>query len=262
MSTFCHRPHLFPVAPPSACPVDARGCPHPFRLAQTGRERLATAIACGPLQKALMRFGWFFLSMTATLCLGATGCSSAPETTPPACCQASEEAPDTLQNRFSDLSLAQLDGVWHNQDSQPQNFQDFLGEPVLVAMIFTHCDYACPRIIQDLRHLRTAIAETGMPVPHVLLASFDTRRDVPERLKTYAKAASLGPDNWTLWHGDSNAIDELSAVLGVRFRPEANGMFAHSNIITLLNAKGEICHQQKGLEQPVDALIQALAKIQ
>ena len=39
----------------------------------------------------------------------------------------------------------------------------------------------------------------------------------------------------------------LAALLGVRYRPDVDGTIAHSNIITLLDAGGEIAVQQEGL---------------
>ncbi|MFO1488486.1 MAG: hypothetical protein U1F65_08410 [Verrucomicrobiota bacterium] len=50
-------------------------------------------------------------------------------------------------------------------------------------------------------------------------------------------------------------VRELAALLGVNFRKDANGQFAHSNLITVLNAEGEIIFQQPGLNRPADDII-------
>ena len=40
---------------------------------------------------------------------------------------------------------------------------------------------------------------------------------------------------------------DLAAVLGVKFKQDPQGQFSHSNLVTLLNAEGEIVQQYAGL---------------
>jgi hypothetical protein len=49
------------------------------------------------------------------------------------------------------------------------------------------------------------------------------------------------------------------AALGVRYKQDARGQFAHSNVITILNAAGEIVHQQAGLSQDSQENVRVLA---
>jgi len=48
-------------------------------------------------------------------------------------------------------------------------------------------------------------------------------------------------------------------LLGVKFKQDARGQFAHSNLITVLNAKGEIVHQRSGLQGAITDTIRAVA---
>jgi len=50
-----------------------------------------------------------------------------------------------------------------------------------------------------------------------------------------------------LVRGDPDDVLEMAALLGVRFREMADGEYAHSNIITILDAQGAILYQQQGL---------------
>ena len=50
-------------------------------------------------------------------------------------------------------------------------------------------------------------------------------------------------------HGEPNDVLELAALLGLKFNQDVNGQFAHSDVITILNAQGEIAHQQIGLNR-------------
>jgi len=54
---------------------------------------------------------------------------------------------------------------------------------------------------------------------------------------------------------------ELAALLGVKYKASANGQFAHSNVITVLNAKGEIVHQQIGLNEDVSETAQTVINL-
>jgi protein SCO1/2 len=50
-----------------------------------------------------------------------------------------------------------------------------------------------------------------------------------------------------LLHGDDFAVRGIAAALGVRYKKDSNGNFAHSNIITTLDTEGRIAHQLLGL---------------
>ena len=50
-----------------------------------------------------------------------------------------------------------------------------------------------------------------------------------------------------------------TALLGVKYQPEAGEGFSHSNVITLLNREGEIIHQRQGLKGGLDETAAALA---
>jgi protein SCO1/2 len=50
-------------------------------------------------------------------------------------------------------------------------------------------------------------------------------------------------------------------LLGVNYRRDARGQFAHSNLITVLNPAGEIVHQQVGLNHSPDETVVAIARL-
>ena len=47
-------------------------------------------------------------------------------------------------------------------------------------------------------------------------------------------------------------------LLGVKYKQDARGQFAHSNLMTVLNAEGEITHQRAGLQGDVSEVAQAV----
>ena len=60
--------------------------------------------------------------------------------------------------------------------------------------------------------------------------------------------------------GAPDDVLELAALLGVKFKKDARGQFAHSNVITVLNGDGEVGHQHLGLNRDVTAAATAIEK--
>jgi protein SCO1/2 len=49
--------------------------------------------------------------------------------------------------------------------------------------------------------------------------------------------------------------------LGVKFKKDARGQFAHSNLLTVLSPGGEIVHQQIGLNQSPQDTVKRLTEL-
>ena len=61
-------------------------------------------------------------------------------------------------------------------------------------------------------------------------------------------------------NGSAGQIRELAALLGVKYRADGDGEFAHSNIITVLDEKGEIAHRRTGIGGDPAAALEAILK--
>ena len=85
--------------------------------------------------------------------------------------------------------------------------------------------------------------------------------DYERALAAYRLTHALPADNWTLLHGEPDDVLELAALLGLKFKEDANGQFAHSNVITILNAQGEIVHQEIGLNQDINETVRILRQL-
>ena len=71
----------------------------------------------------------------------------------------------------------------------------------------------------------------------------------------------LDPATWTLLHGEVPEVQELAMLLGVKFKRDARGEFSHSNLITVLDAEGEIVHQRSGLQGEVAEAARAVSLV-
>lgn len=151
--------------------------------------------------------------------------------------------------------------VFTNQDGKKVQLKDFSGKVTVASMIFTHCAYACPRLTEDIKAISAKLDALGIKEVHYVLVSFDTHRDDPARLRTFA--AEMGLDQrWTLLQGSKEAVRQLSVLLNVQYEKGPDGSFAHSNLISVLDGQGRITTQLEGLEadnRDMVASIQQLA---
>ena len=145
---------------------------------------------------------------------------------------------------LSETSIYLMGTNWTSDAEQTVQLADLRGRPVALAMIYTSCGHACPMIVSNMKKI-----ENGLPEDadiNFVLVSFDPERDTVEQLQAYREAHGLG-DEWTLLSSEDVDVRTLAALLDVRYRFEADGNIAHTNLITLLNAGGEIIGRQEGL---------------
>ena len=156
--------------------------------------------------------------------------------------------PRPPRNAAAGRSIYQLDASWTDDAGRPFALAELRGRPVVLAMFFTSCGYACPRIVADMGRIRATLPAAVRDRARFVLVSFDDARDSVEVLHAYRRQHELDSTNWILLRGAPDDIRELAAVLGLKYRRDAAGMFEHSNLITVLNGAGEIVHQRAGLE--------------
>ena len=193
-------------------------------------------------------------------------CCPAPEPKP-ACCapeKPAAAAPCCAEEKpavpLSARSIYQLDATWTNDDGATLKLATLRGSPVVLAMFFAQCEYACPVLVNDIQRLRAALPEAVGEKARFVLVTFDTARDSTAALKAYRTRASLDA-KWTLLRADADAVQELAMLLGVKFKQDARGQFSHSNLFTILNPDGEIVHQHVGLNRDVSEAARALALV-
>jgi protein SCO1/2 len=159
---------------------------------------------------------------------------------------------------LSGASLFHVESPWTTQDGREIRLASLSGSPLVLAMVYTHCEQACPRIVSDMKAIEKMLTPEERAKTRFVLASIDPERDTVQRLSAFAKQASLEAPRWVLVRAEDGAVRELTAVLGVKYRPEPPKDFAHSNLITVVDGEGVILHQQEGLGASPDASVNAL----
>ena len=172
------------------------------------------------------------------------------------CCSAARES---ATSSVSDKSLYQLEATWNDDAGRGIPLNSLQGRPQVVTMFFAHCQYACPLLVYKMKQLEAALPQNLRTNIGFTLVSFDSERDTPQALRNYRAQHELGR-NWTLLHGNADQVLTLAALLGVKFKADAQGQFSHSNVITLLNSQGEIIYQETGLNLETSELVHQLNK--
>ena len=168
----------------------------------------------------------------------------------PTCCSTNIPA----NGPFTDASLYQIDSQWTSDYGKTIKLAQLRGRVQIVTLFFTSCQYACPILVHDMKKIEAGLQTAGITNVGYLLVTMDTEGDTVDRLHTFRAQRNLN-DDWLLLRGESQDVLELGMLLGIKYKKETNGQFAHSNIITVLNKNGEIIHQQVGLNtDPVPAI--------
>jgi protein SCO1/2 len=147
----------------------------------------------------------------------------------------------------TDFSLYHLDAAWLDQHGNQRQLASLGGRVQVVAMVYTNCGYACPRIVADMKRIEAELPPEARDQVGFVMVTIDPERDTPGTLKEYARAVHLDPERWTLLTAPDNTVLEFAALLGVKYRRISETDFSHSNVITILDKQGEIAHRQMGL---------------
>jgi protein SCO1/2 len=165
------------------------------------------------------------------------------------------------EGEISENSIYLSNSQWTNQDGELVLLKSFIGKPVVLTMFFANCTYACPLLVNDMQKMENSLPKDKKNNFRFILVSIDPERDTPAKLKTYAKEHNLDLSRWTLLSGKTDDIMELAELTGFKYKKDDKGNYSHSNLITLLNEKGEIMHQQTGLNQDIAETVYQLKNL-
>ena len=125
-------------------------------------------------------------------------------------------------------------------------------------MFYGDCTTACPLLVRAAEEIEAALPADLAATTRFVMVSFDTERDTPERLGAYAQEKGLDRANWHWLVGSPLQTRQLATLLGVQYRDAGNGMFAHSNVVTVLDADGVPSARLEGLGVKLEPAIEAV----
>ncbi|HEU4457056.1 MAG TPA: SCO family protein [Longimicrobium sp.] len=155
----------------------------------------------------------------------------------------------------SDFSVHDLEARWVDQDGRERTLASLGGKARVISMVYTSCTHTCPMIVAEMKRVEAALPAEERGRVAFVLVSLDTARDTPAQLAKFASAMRLDPASWTLLTGGAGGLRELAALLGIRYRPEADAQISHSNTYLVLDPAGRIVHRQDGIGRGTDATL-------
>lgn len=174
------------------------------------------------------------------------------------CCVKKDITSQVVDLKPSEMSVYNLNSIWKNQLNEEKKLSSFVGKTQILAMVYTKCTYACPRIVADLKKIEEELEKSGNKNYGLLLISMDPTNDTPEKLMEFSVKNKFNLNKWQLLTGADKDVLELAAVLNVKYKKETSGEISHSNILTVLDPTGEILFQQEGLGVNPDQVIKVV----
>ena len=171
------------------------------------------------------------------------------------CCSA-HPAPKAVA--ASDESIFQITSKWQDDNGTNITLDSLSGKVQVISMGYSTCKFACPRLLADLKAIEAGLTKETLKETGFAFFSIDPKTDTPARLREYRKENKLDPQRWNLFTASTPTVQELAVVLGIKYRRISDADFAHSNLIIVLNQKGEIVHRQEGLSGDPTATIKAI----
>ncbi|MBX3140271.1 MAG: SCO family protein [Trueperaceae bacterium] len=157
-------------------------------------------------------------------------------------------------------SLFHLTSAFTAQDGAEFKLAELRGHPSVVVMFYGDCTTACPLLVKSAQDIEAALPSDIAAGTQFVMVSFDTDRDTPDKLRAYADEKGLDKDRWHWLIGSPLLTRQLATLLGVQYRDGGNGVFAHSNLVTVLDADGVPTARLEGLgvdPEPALAAIRA-----
>lgn len=159
-------------------------------------------------------------------------------------------------------SIYQIKSTWITQENKKINLNSIAGKPVIIGMVYTGCEHACPLTISRILEIEKKIKTKGIKDYQIVLASFDTKNDRPEHLKKYMAKRDLDLAHWLMLTADQDeTVRELAIVLGINYKKIDDKDFSHSNVLTLLDNQGVSLVRVEGLSSETETLINKLSSL-
>jgi len=162
---------------------------------------------------------------------------------------------------ISDLSIYNLPSKWTTQNNAEIELKELKGDVVVMVMIYTTCQAACPRLVADMRGIEAQIPQSQKDKVKLVMVSIDPETDTPERLKEFSIENQMESDQWVFLTGSESDTREFAAVLAVNYKQISPMDFSHSNIISVFDQQGELAHQKEGLGVNHEATVSKILEL-
>jgi len=150
------------------------------------------------------------------------------------------------------------DYTFLDRSGRTVRISDYLGKPLVISMIYTHCPFICATTTKSLTALKLSQSAFGVDSFGVLTIGFDTENDTPEAMDMFAQRTEVDLKNWDFVSSDAETIKKISKDLGFTFMPSDEGGFNHISQTTFIDQDGKVYRQVYGEEFPNKTLLEPM----
>lgn len=137
----------------------------------------------------------------------------------------------------------------------------YRGKPLVISAIYTSCYHICPTTTQHLaKVVQTARAALGEDSFRVVTIGFDTAKDNPEAMRSFAKQQGVDLPGWEFLSTDATSMARLAKNIGFLYFASPKG-FDHLMQATVVDANGKIYRQVYGMTFDTPLLVEPLKEL-
>ncbi len=159
-----------------------------------------------------------------------------------------------------DRSIYRLQGSWTQDNGERLRLEELRGEAQVLTLFYTTCTGSCPITVKALQMFAKGEKSAGKARVRFVLITVDPAQDTLAVLRKYRRTMHLEKDAWRLLRGEDPDVRKMAALLGFNYEQIESGEFMHSNLITVLDTRGQIVHQQSGVGGDPAALRAAIQR--
>lgn len=170
---------------------------------------------------------------------------------------------DPKENKIEmdSASIFQLNSDWETQDSKQIKLAELKGKTLVMAMIYTSCKTACPRLTAEMKQIEEELGDYDPYKVNFVLVSIDPEVDTPQKMTEYLKTNSFDQKQWVFLRSDDAGTREFANVLSVKYKEISPIDFSHSNIISVFSENGVLAYQKEGLNPDVSDIVNEINKL-
>ena len=159
-----------------------------------------------------------------------------------------------IGTKLSDLNFTDTEGM-------TVRLADYYNKPLLISLVFTACHLTCPVTTKQLKSAVTAAHDAlGENSFNVITIGFDTQRDTPQNMRTFAQQQNINIRNWSFLSGSQASIDALTNQLGFSYFTSPRG-FDHLTQVSIVDQQGVIYQQVYGEVFELPWLVEPLKEL-
>lgn len=130
-----------------------------------------------------------------------------------------------------------------NQESQPIELEEFLGDVVVVTAVFATCGDTCPLILQQIKAAVSELTDSERDDLHVVAITLDPKTDTPAMLSMMAKQHGVEAPLFNTVTGEPDYVNAVLDSYDFRRWRNEYGVIEHTNLINVIDRTGHVAYR-------------------